>query len=421
VDTNRLIARVKAILATPKTEWPVIGAEPATIADLYRNYIVILAALPAIAGFIKGSFIGYGAFGIHYRTPVGAGITSMVIGYALSLVLVYVMALIVDALAPTFGGQKNQVQALKNVAYAYTASWVAGIGLIIPGLGWLIALVGGIYSIYLFYLGLPSTMRCPPEKAGGYTAVSIIIAVVLGWIVALVVAGIAGTGAMMSGAFTGAALGGGNGGEVTVDSDSTLGKLDAWSKKMEAAGKQMETAQKSGDADAQGKALGAVMGAALGGGDQVEALAPDMLKPFVPETLGGLKRTDFSAERNGALGMQVSEAHASYSDGAERSIRLELTDMGSAKGLMAMAGWAMVDADKVTEHGYDKTYKQDGRLVHEEWNSQDRHGEYGIVLGNRFSVKVSGNAGSIDELKSAVAALNLAGLEALKDQGVKKG
>lgn len=417
MDVNKLIARVKAILVTPKTEWPVIAAEPATVADLYKNYIVILAAIPVVAGFIKGSLIGYGMFGFHYRTPIGAGLTSAIVAYILALVLVYVMALIVDALAPSFDGQKNPVQALKAVAYAYTASWVAGVGVIIPGIGWLIALAGGIYSIYLLYLGLSPTMKSPTEKAAGYTAVSIIIAVVLGWIVAIVVAGIAGTGAMM-GAFGGAHSGSAS--NVTIDQDSTLGKLDAWSKKMEAASNQMDAAQKSGDADAQGKALGAMIGAATGSG-QVEALAPDLLKPFVPDTLAGLKRSEFSAERNGAMGMQVSEAHATYSDGANRRLRLEVTDMGSAKGLMALAGFAAIDSDKQTDHGYEKTFKQDGRLVHEEWDSRDQSGEYSIVLGERFSVKVSGNAASIDQLKAAVASLNLAGLEALKNQGVKKG
>ena len=131
MDFNKLIARVKAILTTPKTEWPIIAAEPATVADLYKNYIVFLAAVPAICQFIKGSLIGYGMFGIQYRTPVGMGIDRHDRRYALTLALVYVVALIVDALAPTFGGQKNQVQALKTVAYAWTASWVAGIGALI--------------------------------------------------------------------------------------------------------------------------------------------------------------------------------------------------------------------------------------------------------------------------------------------------
>lgn len=201
MNFNKLIERVKNILLTPKTEWPVIANEPATIADLYKNYIVILAAIPAVFGFVKSSLIGISIPMVGtFRVGIGAGITQAVIQYALALGLTYVVALIIDALAPTFGGQKNQVQALKTTAYAYTASWVASIGTIVPWLGFLIAIAGGIYGIYLMYLGLPQTMKSPPERAVGYTAVVIISAIVLGWICALLVGMVIGGGALMSGA-----------------------------------------------------------------------------------------------------------------------------------------------------------------------------------------------------------------------------
>ncbi len=414
MNFDKIIARAKAILLTPKTEWPVIAAEQTTVADLYKNYIVILAAIPAVAGFIKSSLIGYSAYGVSVRIPIGSGLAAAIVGYVLTLALVYVMSLIIDALAPTFGGEKNPVQALKVVGYSYTASWLANAGVILPWIGFLIALAGAIYAIYLLYLGLPSTMKAPQEKAVGYTVVSILAALVLGWILSLVITGIVGTNAMMGAAISG------SGGQASVDSNSALGKLDAWSKNVEAAGKQLEAAQKSGDAAAQSKALGAVLGAAAGG-QQVEALAPDVLKPFVPETLAGLPRTDFSAERNGALGMQVSEARATYTDNGDRRIELEVVDMGSAKGLMSLASWATVENQRETEHGYEKTYQQGGRLVHEQWDGQDKHGEYAVIVGDRFSVKASGRADSIDQLKAAVAAINLSGLEALKNQGVKNG
>jgi hypothetical protein len=246
------------------------------------------------------------------------------------MALTYVMALIIDALAPTFGGQKDQTQALKAAAYAWTANWVAGIGLLVPWLGVLIALAGGIYSIYLLYLDLPATMKCSPEKAVGHTAVGIVCAIVLGWIVAIVAGGITGAGMLMSGAING------------TSSTTPLDK-DSWFGKLEAAGKQMDAARKSGDADAQAKAVGALMGATLGGGDKVEALTPDLLKPFVPETLAGLKRSSFSAERNGAMDMQVSQARATYSDGAGHSLDLNVSDLGSVKGLVKLAGWAGVE------------------------------------------------------------------------------
>ncbi len=412
MDFNKLIARVKAILLTPKTEWPVIAGEPATTADLYKNYIVLLAAIPAIFGFIKMSVIGVSLpFMGTVRIGFGAGLTHMVVSYGLSLVMVFVVALIVDALAPTFGGQKDQTQALKVVAYASTASWIAGFAQILPFLGTLLAIAGGVYGIYLLYLGLPHTMKCPQEKAPAYTVVTIIIAIVLSIVIGMVAATVSGVGSMMSGSTFSSSSD-----DVQFDKDSSLGKLEQWSKEVEKAGKQMEAAEKSGNQQAQADAMKALMGAALGGGN-VESLEPDRLKAFLPESLDGRARGDVSVERNAAMGLQISEARASYSNEAGETLRLEITDTGSAKGLLAFAGWAGVEGEKQTGSGYEKTYREDGRIIHEEWRGDS--GEYATVVGDRFTVKVSGSAGSIDDLKDAVSQVDLGGLEDLKGEGVK--
>jgi len=424
MDINKMINRVKNILLTPKSEWPIIADETTTVADIYKSWIIWLAAIPVVVGFIKGSLIGISMpdvpgviSGGTIRVPIVSGIIGAVLSYVLSLVSVYVAALITDALAPTFNGQKNQTQALKAVAYAWTAVWIAGIFQLLPWIGVLVFLVIACYSIYLLYLGLPATMKCPPEKAIGYALLSALCALVLIFVIRFVV-GIIGVGVGIgAGALAGSAPAGGMNMVSSTHDGATFDK-DSWLGKMEAAGKQMEAAQESGDADAQGKAMQAMMGAALGGGDQVESLAPDALKPFVPETLAGFKRANFSAERNGALGMQMSTASADYNDGGNRALRLEISDTGSMKGLMGLAGWAQTE--KETEHGYERTHKQGGRLVHEEWDNESKHGKYGIVLGDRFLVEVSGDANSMEELKTAAASLDLAGLEALKNQGVKK-
>src|SRR5690606_13016880 len=138
MDSNALVARGKGILLAPKAEWPVIAGEPATVKGLYTGYAMILAAIPAVFGFIKGSFIGHSLFGVTVPTPIAAGLVGMVVGYALGLAMLYVVALVVNALAPSFGGEKDQVQALKTVASAWTASWVAGIANIVPWIGWLV-------------------------------------------------------------------------------------------------------------------------------------------------------------------------------------------------------------------------------------------------------------------------------------------
>jgi hypothetical protein len=416
LDLNKLVARAKAILLTPKSEWPVIATETTTVADLYKGYIIPLAAIPAIFGFLKMSLIGTTVmFAGTYRVGIGAGLTSMVLGYVLSLVMVYVMGLIVDALAPTFGGQKNNIQALKTMAYAYTASWVAGVAQILPGIGMLVVIVGGIYSIYLLYLGLPHTMKCPPEKAGGYTAVAIIIAIVLGFLTAMVVGSIAGVGSMMGGS----TYSSNHDDDVQFDENSPLGKMEKWSKGVEAASKELENAQKSGDQAAQEAALKTMFGAALSGGSQVESLAPDRLKSFVPEELAGLARSSISAERSGAMGIQISQANATYEDDSGKQVRLEITDAGTAKGLLGLASWANVEGEKESNGRYEKTFREDGKLIHEEWDSNNSSGQYAIVVGDRFTVTVSGQADSVGELRDAVGQLDLDGLADLRTEGVK--
>lgn len=419
MDFGKIVERIKAILTTPRTEWPAAAAEPATVQNLYAGYIAIVAALPIIAGFIKGSLIGAGAFGITVRTPIGMGIVGMVLHYVLVLAIVYVVALIINALAPTFGGQKDMVQALKTVAYSWTASWIAGIAVIVPWLGWLIAIAGAIYAIYLLYLGLPHTMKCPPEKAGGYTAVSVIIAIVLSWIVGAIVVGVIGTAAMTGAAMGGMHVTGSNGDNVTIDSDSALGKLAAMGQRAEQASKELDAAQKSGDSQAQSAAMGKMMGAMAGSNGNVEALAPDQIKAFLPDSLGSLKRSSLSAERNSAMGMQISQATANYAADNGQHVTLEVSDTGGAKGFMSLAAAMAPEEEKQTDHGYEKTYSADGNLVHEEWDTQSKYGEYSVVVGKRFTVKANGNVDSIDQLKQAVASIDLGKLESLKDAGVK--
>ena len=195
-----LVDRVKNILLSPKTEWPVIEQEQTDVKTLYLSYIMILAAIPAIAGVIATMMIGGMVGAIGGRPGLGAGmsggfaIAHALVSYVITLVVVFVVALIVDALAPTFGGTKSQINALKLVAYSATAGWVASIATVIPILGWIVAIIGSLYGIYLLYLGLPVLMKCPEDKAVIYLVVVVVVYIVLTWILsALLVTGLFGT------------------------------------------------------------------------------------------------------------------------------------------------------------------------------------------------------------------------------------
>jgi hypothetical protein len=200
-----LVDRVKNILLSPKTEWPVIEQEQTDVKTLYLSYIMILAAIPAIATIISSLLIGGMVGAVAGRAGLGAGMTGgfavghALVSYVITLVVIFVVALIVDALAPTFGGTKSQINALKLVAYSATAGWIASIATVIPILGWIVAIIGSLYGIYLLYLGLPVLMKCPQDKAVVYLVVVVIVYLVLSWILsAILLAGIFG-GAMLGG------------------------------------------------------------------------------------------------------------------------------------------------------------------------------------------------------------------------------
>jgi len=191
-----LVERAKRLLLTPGPEWQVIDTEPTTTGDLYRQYIIPLAAIGPIA-----RFIGFGLIGIHipfsgvtYRTPIVRALVGALVSYVLALVGVFVLAMIIDMLAPTFGGTTNRIQALKVAAYSSTAAWLAAVFAIVPGLSILGIL--GLYSLYLLYLGLPILMKSPSDKAGAYTVVVVLVAIVLFMLI-----GVVGTRVMMGGMY----------------------------------------------------------------------------------------------------------------------------------------------------------------------------------------------------------------------------
>lgn len=176
-----LIERAKAIILTPKTEWLTIDSEPGDPPYLFRNYVAILAAIPAVCGFIGMSIVGAGA---HHMGILG-GLASAIVRYVLTFVMVYVMAMITDALAPTFGGMKSQPSALKLIAYAMTPIWLAGVFALIPGLH--ILRILGLYGLYLFWLGLPVLMKTPGEKSVPYAAAVVVCGIVVSLLVGVLV------------------------------------------------------------------------------------------------------------------------------------------------------------------------------------------------------------------------------------------
>lgn len=407
-----LIQRVTNITLNPKTEWPVIAAETSSTGDLFKTYIAPLSAIPLVASFIGMSVLGTSIplFG-NIRTPIGSGLTSLILGFALGLVAIYLISMIINALAPSFGGEKDSMQALKVTAYAFTPAWIAGVLNLLPSLA-ILGVLAGLYSIYLLYLGLPVLMKAPPEKAAGYTAVTVLCSIVVMVVMMAVVGAVAGVGT-----YPGAGM------HTRSSSDQTavvLSEMAKMGEKMGEAGKQMEAAQKSGDAQAQMSAATAALGAAMGADTQAEVVDMAKLKALLPESIAGMKRSRFEGEKSAMAGFKISKAEAEYGDENNRNIVLTVTDTGGSKMFGAMFAWGMMESDKETDQGYEKMGKVDGRPSHERFQKDGSSGEYGVLVGGRFMVEAHGQNASMGSLKAAVNSVGFANLEAMKNEGVKQ-
>jgi hypothetical protein len=188
--------RITNILTKPKEEWAVIAVESTDVPTLYKEYIVLLAAIPAIAGFIGMTIVGIPApFLGTIRIGLVSGLVHLIVGYLLTLVSYLVAAFVIEKLAPTFGSRGNLIQALKLAAYASTPVWIAGILAIYPPLSMLL-LIAAIYAIYLFYLGLPFVMQTPQDKALAYTIASAVALIVTSIVIHLVTVAFSGVGSM---------------------------------------------------------------------------------------------------------------------------------------------------------------------------------------------------------------------------------
>jgi hypothetical protein len=380
-----LFNRAKAIILTPKDEWPKIAASPESIGDVFKGWVLPLAAIGPVAAFIGGQVFGHGLFGFSYRPSFFAGLSTAIVSYGLALLSVYVMALVIDWLAPNFGATANRTAAYKVAAFSATAAWLAGIFGIIPAIGWLSVL--GLYSLYLVFLGLPFLMKAPPEKAVGYTVVTIVIMFVIAIISSFLTA-------KLSGSFFGsAATIGATGGTMTVPGGGTvdLGKLEEAGKKLEDAATKMQ--------NGQGK----------------PAIAPDVLQSLLPASFGGLARTAVESSSMGAGGIGGARAEARYGSG-DNVITLSVTDLGAIGGLAAMGSALNIQSSKQDATRYEKIGKVGGRMTTEKYDSADKRGEYGTLFGDRIMVQAEGTAPSIDVFKSAVAAVDLNKVEALAKQ-----
>jgi len=175
-----IVSRVQGIILKPKEEWPKIKEESQTVSQMLTSYVMILAAIPAIAQFIGYGIVGHRVpFYGWYRLGIGTALVRGILSYVLTVASVYILHIIINALAPTFSSKQNPESAMKLAAYAMTPGLVAAALGIIPML-YILVWIANLYGIYILYLGLDAgIMETPKEKIVGYLVVVIIITFVI--------------------------------------------------------------------------------------------------------------------------------------------------------------------------------------------------------------------------------------------------
>ena len=169
MDFNKIIKRVIELITKPVETMQTIKNELATVKDLYLGYALVLAAVPALAGFL-GFLIAGMPFGLCITIAI-----SYYIAFLLSSVL---FGILIDAIAPQFGAQKDMVASFKVSVYSFTAVWVASAIFILPDLR-VIFFIASLYGIYLCYLGLTHIKDTPKDKLIPYLVICAVAAVIL--------------------------------------------------------------------------------------------------------------------------------------------------------------------------------------------------------------------------------------------------
>ena len=147
----------------------------------------------------------------------------------------------------------------------------------------------------------------------------------------------------------------------------------------------------------------------------VETVNFRSLKELLPADADGLDRKEATGEKNGAAGFTVSTATGKYAN-ADNSETIELTlvDGGGTAMMMGLAAWSMLEVDKETENGYEKTSKMGDNKSYEKYDNASKEGEIAVLVNKRFIVTAKGRGVSMDKLKAALEDVDMDKLSSLK-------
>jgi hypothetical protein len=169
-----ILSRAYGLFRDPNAEWEQIRAEETTIPNILIGYVAPLALIPPVCDLI-GSIV----FNHMLQIEPAQAVLRAAITWIVSVAFVFLLGILINALAETFEADRNELSAQKIAAYSLTPSFLSGVFSLWPPLWWL-SLFALAAMVFLMYRGLPILMKAPIERALGYAATVTIAAAVGG-------------------------------------------------------------------------------------------------------------------------------------------------------------------------------------------------------------------------------------------------
>jgi hypothetical protein len=165
INYKVLLSRVIELLISPRKTFEVIASEPDPGKELILRYVLLLALIPSVAGFLGNLLYGQGFFHSFFYSLLQVGVF---VGS------VFILGILISTMAPSFGASRNENLSFRLAAYVSTPVWILGFLILVPDLTLLAALLGFGYAIYLFYIGSQVLLEIPAEEAAKFALISII-------------------------------------------------------------------------------------------------------------------------------------------------------------------------------------------------------------------------------------------------------
>ncbi|MGV8962355.1 MAG: Yip1 family protein [Candidatus Saccharimonadaceae bacterium] len=182
-----IIETAKQFIVNPKSEWDVAKENTTTAQQHVMTYVLPLALITAVAIFIGTGLIGYRVLGYRVNS-IGSGLAQAIISLVSIVIGVYLSGFVIHKLAPTFNTAVTLDKAVKLVGFSYTAVLLVGVLNIFPPLAFF-TFLGGLYSLYILYLGFKPMTNVSEEKSMSYFIVSLLVIVAVYVIIGLILGG----------------------------------------------------------------------------------------------------------------------------------------------------------------------------------------------------------------------------------------